>query len=163
MKEQAKYVCDKKNKRNGDYVDTLAAAGKPTIMITLGNKTRVVGSFLLIQDSLRSMSSLRYYAVEKGGVFYDMLLNITEWRQMAEFEAVMRRGCTMCYDVQSDRVEVACEMIFLLSSLKMHYEENIEYDVVDTSLSWPADTAFADFPRVKMTRRTKQQFVCRFC
>ena len=64
-----------------------------------------------------------------------MVLTKEDWKQLTEFEAVMRKACQFCFDVQADRVEVACEIIFLLSSMKMAHEETIIYDVIDTTQS----------------------------
>ena len=155
-KEMAKYVCDKKNKRLDALLRFVESIGKLFRVINIPNSTRVCGVWLLIKDSLCEMHALRLYGMELSA-FDNLVLSREEWKQLAEFEAVMRTACVFCFGVQADRVEVACEIIFMLSRMKMAYEETTEYDVVDTSGSWNGDTAFDDLPRIKMTREPNQQ------
>ena len=155
-KEMAKYVCDKKNKRLDALLRFVESIGKLFRVINIPNLTRVCGVWLLIKDCLCEMHVLRLYGMELSA-FDNLVLSREEWKQLAEFEAVMRTACVFCFGVQADRVEVACEIIFMLSRMKMAYEETTEYDVVDTSGSWNGDTAFDDLPRIKMTREPNQQ------
>ena len=100
-------------------------------MITLSNTTRVAGALLLIQDSIQSMHALCHY-ITKSGNFEPKNLTHAEWKQVVKFEAIMRRAHLLCFDSQGDHMEVATEMILQLALLKVHYEEDTMYDVVDT-------------------------------
>ena len=121
-------------------------------MITIPNCTCFAGALLLIQDLLRSMHALHFYATKHGDFESENLL-LAEWKILVEFEGIMRKAHELCFIVQGRRPEIAAELIVLLTLLKVHYEEGNVFYVIDTSCekSWPATTPFRDLPRFKMT------------
>ena len=128
----------------------LNSVGQDPKMIPLPNDTRVSGQFLLVQGSLCCMNGLRLYAL-KTASFEPKNLSRQEWKQVAEFEAVMAVGHLLGFDSQSDRPEVAAEMPLRLSLLKTHYEEEDEWEVVDVTKDWRANASLDELPRLKMT------------
>lgn len=98
------------------------------------------------------MWALRYYATQNSG-FHNKSLTKSQWRQVAEFEAIIRPCTNLCFSTQSDRVEAAGEFILTLVMLKMQYEDESVYDVVnvDGGDEWGATTLFRNLPMKKMT------------
>jgi hypothetical protein len=117
----------------------------------LPNDTRVAGSLNLIRDAMRQAYALQFYA-EKNKTFENKVLNKREWKQLAEFEAVMSPSGAFCFTSQSDRVEACGETIIELLRMKDVYDNETIYEVVDmTSRSeWSADTPLDSLPRIKM-------------
>ena len=151
IKNIAKYVCDKKNKRYPKYQKALAGIFQDVFMIKLPNDTRVAGALLLIQDALRSLFALRYFATVNEGLD-KMMIKPEQWRQLAQFEAIMRPGMKLCFDVQGDRPEIAGETVLALAILKSDFAEENIYKVVDVDAAgWSADTPFNSLPMVEMT------------
>lgn len=151
VKTCVKYVCDKKNKRFGDYQQKLLSLKQQDVrMIPLPATTRISGALLLIQSFLRSMHALAYYATRTDG-FASKWLTPGQCHQLAQFEAIMRKAHMLGFEVQTDRPEVAAELPLLLTLLINHYNDDTEFEVVDTSKDWPATTLFEDLPRMKMT------------
>jgi hypothetical protein len=151
VKKCANYVCDKKNKRFEDYQKKLLINQQmDVIMINMPATTRVSGALLLIQDFLRSMHALLFYATKTDG-FESICLARSQCKQLAEFEAIMRKAHLLGFQVQTDRPEVAAELPLLLTLLITHYTEDTEYEVVDTSQDWSPSTKFEDLPRRTMT------------
>ena len=63
LKEGCKYIFDKQNKRFSTYESILPINIKMIAgMVGMPNTTRVARALLLIQDAIRSMFGLRYYA-----------------------------------------------------------------------------------------------------
>ena len=81
LKTAIKYVFDKENKRFKDYNDVLRQADKLVIVVYLPNSTRVrvAGALILLQDSICSLHSLRYYAL-KCEKFEALCLNRIQWK-----------------------------------------------------------------------------------
>ena len=134
-----------------DYVDVLEHINMKANRVSLPNTTRVGGAMLQFQSFLRSLHGLRYYA-EQRPIFFDKMLKRSQCRQVAEFEAIMRPSLNLCFSSQADRVEVAGEMVMVLVTMKLDYDDIKVYDVVDVSgKEWDPSTAFVDLPRKKMT------------
>lgn len=152
LKKVIKYMFDKKNKRFVQYERVLKKLGQEVIRVLIPNKTRVAGALLIVQGSLRSMHSLRYYTLECSS-FQKMFLNRDEWRQLAQFEAVMKPAMLLCFYAQGDRPEIAAEMVLVVIHLMMKYKYLDEYEVVDVTSSehWTAMTPFHELPVIKMT------------
>ena len=152
LKTAAKYIFDKKNKRFPQYKASLGEINQPVIMVPLPNHTRIGGALILIQACLRSMSPMLYYATVSS-TFDSKCLRRHEWKQLAQFEAVMRRGMLHCFDCQGDRPEIAGEMVLALLELQADYEFDPVYEVVDIDSikKWTADKPFEKLPRIKMT------------
>ena len=63
----------------------------------------------------------------------------------------MRPSLNFCFPSQSDRVEVASELVIFLITMKLDYDDTKVYNVVDVSgKEWDLSTAFIDLPRKKM-------------
>lgn len=152
VKKMDKYVFDKKNKRFSDYESVVIKSGNTALCISLPNSTRVAGAWLLIQDTLRSKHSLELFA-HINSKFREVFLCQNDWKQLAQFEAIMRAGMSLCFDTQSDRVEVAGEMVLALIMTMKAFEFDKTYEVVDLvgDEEWPANTPFRDLPKIKMT------------
>ncbi len=85
----------------------------------------------MIQDALRSMHSLRYYAMKNEKFRKKFLSSRKQWRQIAQFEAIMYPAMRLCFDSQGNRPEIAGEMVLSVIQLKVEYLYTKEYDVVD--------------------------------
>ena len=59
-----------------------------------------------------------------------MLLRAT-WQQYTQFEAVMRKACSLCFDSQSDRPETSAEMTLRLAMVNETCQEKTVFDVVN--------------------------------
>jgi hypothetical protein len=152
VKAMMTHLFGKKNKgRYADYEKTLKRAGQKVYIADLPNDTRVAGSLNLIRDAMRQAYALQFYA-EKNKTFENKVLNKREWKQLAEFEAVMSPSGAFCFTSQSDRVEACGETIIELLRMKDVYDNETIYEVVDmTSRSeWSADTPLDSLPRIKM-------------
>ena len=97
LKTAMKYIFDKKNKRFDQYSGALKKRGQNVIIVPLPNKTRVGGAGILIQAALRSIHALLYYA-SRCEPFRKLCPKRGQWRQIAEFEAVMRPALSLCFD-----------------------------------------------------------------
>ena len=152
LKTAIKYVFDKKNKRFKDYNDVIRKSGKLVIVVSLPNSTRVAGALILLQDSIRSLHSLCYYAL-KCEKFEALCLNRIQWKQLTQFEAVMNPAMRLCFDSQGDRPEIAGEMPLTVIHLKVGYQYQEVYDVVDVDFvsEWVANIPFYQLPTIKMT------------
>ena len=149
-----KYLFGKKEKRFPDYKKVLRKANMAAIMVALPNHTRVAGVLLLFQSAIRSMFGIRYYATQDTK-FEDKGISLKEWKQVAEFEAVMRRAFLFCFDTQGDRPEIASESLLALMLLRIMYEYGKEWDVVDVEAGpWDPDVKFEDLPRKTMTNNS---------
>ena len=153
----AKYVFDKKSKRFSTYKETLNQISKSAIVVSLPNGTRVGGALLLIQNLLRSVSALRYYST-MCDPFEKLNLTRDEWRQLSQFEAIMRKSLLLCFDTQGDRPEIAAEIVLTIAELKSQYLYTDTYEVVNVDNgSWEATTLFKDLPRVTMTTNKEKE------
>lgn len=155
--KMAKWIFGAKNKEHFEmYVRVLQLVGKLVNMVDLPCDTRVSSALRLLQGCLCAMHSLKLFAMNST-TFYPLFLSPEEWQQLAEFEGIMRKAFTMCMTVQEDRPEASCESVLELSLLKMVYEDDEVWDVVDTSAShsWTANTPFKDLPRISMTRKAE--------
>ena len=151
VKAVAKYVCDKKNKRYPKYQEALSKINQTVFMINLPNDTRVAGALLMIQDTLRSMCALRYYA-SRCTALERIMIGREQWRQLAQFEAIMTPGMKLCFDVQGDRAEIAGETVLVLTMLKVDFEEQHVWSVVNVDANgWNVSDPFHTLPMVKMT------------
>ena len=151
-KDMMTWMFGRKNKgRYADYEKKLREVFHKVFCADLPNDTRVGGSYNLLRDALRSMFALCYYA-EQNRMFYGINLSKAQWKQIAQFVAIMSRSVNICFVSQKDRVETAGEMIIELIRLKEYYDCTEIYEVVDVNSKkeWPADTPFKDLPRVKM-------------
>eukprot|EP00956_Cyclotella_meneghiniana_P032817 scaffold91636_cov36-Cyclotella_meneghiniana.AAC.3 len=149
-KNAVKHLCDRKNKSRFEKYETSIKQydGSVVLAIPIPNKTRVSGAFILIQATIRSMHSLRIYSLEDAE-FAAKLLVPEEWKRLSEFEAVMKPTSDFCFDVQGDRIELACEVPLMLAFLKNLYERAVSYDVMDTTKKWRANIPIRDIPRKK--------------
>ena len=156
LKKAIKYVFDKKCRRLNDYREVLSFINVDGIIVGLPNHTRVGGAIILLQESLRSLHGLRYYATQRLA-FSNLMPPMSHWRQLAEFEAIMRPAKRLCFDFQRDRVETGGEMILSLIDLQVDYDDMKIYDVVDvdTATDWPPTELFDKLPRIKMTTDSK--------
>ena len=156
LKKAIKYVFDKKCRRLNDYREVLSFINVDGIIVGLPNHTRVGGAIILLQESLRSLHGLRYYATQRP-TFSNLMPPMSHWRQLAEFEAIMRPAKRLCFDFQRDRVETGGEMILSLIDLQVDYDDMKIYDVVDvdTATDWPPTELFDKLPRIKMTTDSK--------
>ena len=151
LKDMCTYLFGKKEKRYPDYVKVLTNANMPVIMVDLPVHTRVAGVLLMFQSAIRSMFGIRYYATRKPA-FESKCLSLEEWKQIVQFEAVMRKAFLFCFDTQGDRPEVASESLLAIMELRIKYEYGKEWDVVDIEASpWDPNTKFEDLPRVTMS------------
>ena len=150
LKDAFKYLYDKKNKQFGHYKKVLNGSNHPVIRSSLPAKTRVAGAFLVHQDSLRSMHAWRFYA-NRCDKFERLCPIRAQWRNVAQYESVMRVGGNMCFQSQQDRVETSGEMVLAVVLLKANYVDQKVYDVVDVDQEWKATTPFSELPRVQMT------------
>ena len=55
------------------------------------------------------------------------------------------------FDVQGDRIELACEVPLLLAYLKNLYKRATTYNVMDTTEKWRANIPMTDIPRMKIS------------
>ena len=61
---------------------------------------------------------------------------------------------------KGDRVEIAGESVLALVRLKIEYEEEEVYEVVDTdAVAWDAGTSFSSLPTIKMTPNTARSLL----
>jgi hypothetical protein len=151
VKDATKFIFDKKNKRFADYERVLSEIQMRSVSIGLPSDTRVAGAMVLFQEFLRAVNGMRYYATQCPN-FKTKMLSQTQLRQVAQFEAVMRPLTNACFDFQSDRVEVAGEMVLSVVLMKCDYEDDKVYRVVDTQdTEYEADTPFQQLPFKKMT------------
>ena len=151
LKTAMKYVFDKKNKRVGDYRMVLELVKITVICCELPNSTRIAGVVLLFQRFLRSLHGLRYYAMQRPE-FARLMLSPLQCRQIAEFEAVMRPTQKICFDFQQDRVEVRAETALTLINLKVDYEDNEIYEVIDVGgvKEWEPNCSYDKLPTIKV-------------
>ena len=96
------------------------------------------------------MHAWRFYA-NRCDKFEILCPNRTQFRHVAQFEAVMRVGAYMCFYSQQDRVETSGEMVLAVVLLRANYVGKKIYDVVDVDQEWKATTPFSKLPRVQMT------------
>ena len=152
LKKAIKYIFDKKCRRFNDYRQVLSAICLECFIVGLPNHTRVGGAIILLQESLRSFHGLRYYGTQRLS-FSNVMPTISHWRQLAEFEAIMRPAKQLCFDFQRDRVETGGEMILSLIDLQVDYDDVKVYDVVDVNVGteWAPTELFNNLPRKKMT------------
>ena len=152
LKKAMKYVFDKKCKRLSDYREVLSNISTDVFIVGLPNHTRVGGAIILLQESIRSLHALRYYATQRQ-TFSNIMPHMSHWRQLAEFEAIMRPAKGLCFDFQRDRVETGGEMILGLIDLQVDYDDVKIYDVVDvdSKTEWKPEKLFDELPRKKMT------------
>ena len=74
------------------------------------------------------------------------------WQQLAEFEAVMRKACSLCFYSQSDRPETSAKMALRLAMVDAMCQEEKMFHVVNlNAVKWSANMSFKDTPAVKMT------------
>lgn len=150
VKKLAKFIYDGKNRgHRADYERLLANANKECRVINIPNKTRVGGVQLLMKDMLRNMSALRYYASEESKC-EEIMLSLSQWKQLAQFASIMLPAFDLCMTSQNDRVETAGEMPIILAMLMANYKYNSTYNVVNTTEKWGAETLFKNLPTVKM-------------
>ena len=151
LKTAMKYVFDKKNKRVADYRAVLELIKMAVICCELPNSTRIVGIVLFFQRFLRSLHGLRYYATQRP-VFERLMLSRLQCRQIAEFEVVMRPTQKICFDFQQDRVEVGAETPLTLITLKLDYQDDEIYDIVDMDgvREWEPTCPYDTLPTVKV-------------
>ena len=99
------------------------------------------------------MHSLRYYAMKNEKFSNKSLSSRKQWRQLAQFEAIMYPAMRLCFDSQGDRPEIAGEMVLAVIQMKVEYLYTEEYVVVDVDAKeeWTADTPFVWLPRIWMT------------
>ena len=119
LKKAAKHVCDRKCKRFEDYTSVLNTQGQEVTMITIQSTTRVAGALLLVQNSIHSMHGLCFYGIKRES-FESKNLLLSEWKQVANFEAIMRKARELCFVVQRNRVEVSAEIILILALVNVH-------------------------------------------
>ena len=133
------------------YKRVLESIKMVVLVVELPNKTRVAGSIILLQRFLRSLHGLRYYATQRI-TFAPKMLSPLQCRQVAEFEAVMRPAQKICFDFQSNRVEVAAETVLTIIKLKVDYQDDKVYDVIDVSSSdeWEPTRRYEDLPTKKI-------------
>ena len=97
------------------------------------------------------MFGIRYYATQKPA-FESKGLSLEEWKQIVQFEAVMRKAFLFCFDTQGNRPEIASESLLALMELRIKYEYGKEWDVVDIEAGpWDPDMKFENLPRVTMS------------
>ena len=61
------------------------------------------------------------------------------WQQLAEFEAIMRKAYSLCFDYQSDRPETSAEMKSRLAMVDVTHQEETVFEVVNlNAVKWPA-------------------------
>jgi uncharacterized protein YcgL (UPF0745 family) len=152
LKEMVTYLFGKKSKtRFTDYEKVLKREGQPVFIIDLPNDTRVAGAYKLIQASLRQAFTLQFFAQQNKN-FAAKFLNKGDWKQLAQFEAIMAPSAVFCFTSQSDRVEASGEIVIELLRLKDIYDNEEVFDVVDMNVreDWSADTKFDDIPRTLM-------------
>lgn len=152
LKHMTKWVFGKKNKRYDHYVKTLDQGNHRVFYVDLPNDTRVAGAWNLMKGTLRSRWSLAYYA-EQHAAFSPNLLSDGQFRQLAQFEAIISEVGKFCFTSQSDRIEAAGELLIELVRLKAHYEHNTIYKVVDVNSrkQWSATTPFVELPTVELS------------
>ena len=150
-KSLGKHLCDRKNKGRFDKYKKFISNydGSAVVVIPIPNKTRVSGAYILIQATLRSMHALRIYSFEDSSL-EKKLLELREWGLLAQFEAIMKPAHDFCFDVQGDRIELACDFPLLLAYLKNQYETVTSYNVMDTTQKWRANVPVIDIPRIDM-------------
>ena len=66
----------------------------------------------------------------------------------------MTRAHILCLESQVNPVEDAVKMILNLVLLKVHWEKDTMYDVVDTRKDWPATLSFNDLHHITITTTT---------
>ena len=157
LKVAIKYIFDKKNKRFKPYKISIKLIGMTALIIFLPSTVRVAGAHLLVQNSLRSMHGLKYYATQCES-FSPLCPTQQQWRQLAQFEAIMRPVMTLCFSSQSDRPEVGGEMVIALLELMVDYEDMDTFSVVDVDCGgeWSPDREFSSLPRKEMTISEKK-------
>ena len=64
LKSIIKYIFGKENKRFKKYQGAMKRIGQEVVRVLILNKTRVGGVLIIIQGSLRSMYTLRYYTMK---------------------------------------------------------------------------------------------------
>ena len=69
----------------------------------------------------------------------------------------MRKAYQLCCGTQGDQPKVAAEIILLLSLVKMNYEDDDEYEVVEISQSWTARKPFNYLPCFIMTTNAEKE------
>ena len=75
-----------------------------------------------------------------------------EWRQLAQFEAVRRPATCLCFSSRGDCVEVAGEIVLTVILLKVYYNNDNTYDIVDMNCKneWHADIPFNALRKIMM-------------
>ena len=152
VKEMMKHLFGKKSKGHYEnYSKTLERVGQKVYIADLPNDTRVAGALNLIRDALRHAFAMQCYA-ETNDAFANKVLSKREWKQLAEFEAIMSPSGAFCFTSQSDRLEAFGETVIELLRMKDVYDNETVYEVVDmTSRSeWSADTPLDSLPRIKL-------------
>eukprot|EP00957_Ditylum_brightwellii_P140571 10709525-Ditylum_brightwellii.AAC.1 len=134
MKAMLPFLFDRKHKSCfKDYKNSLQSMHQEVLSISLPNSTRVAGSHIF---------------AAKG-------LNKPEWRQLAQFEAMIWLAMHLCLKSQGDCVELGGEMVLILISLLAEYEDKDadKYNVVDVDnlTGWEATTSFRCLPMEMMT------------
>lgn len=151
-KNAGKYVADKKNKRFTQFQEVLDEIKWVGFIPCIPNSTRVAGALLLIQDLLRLIHALDYFSC-KCEKYKKLQLNRDQWRQLAQFESIMRPAMVICFDSQGDRPEIAGEMVLAIILIHANYKQERFYDVVDVDRKggWQPNKKFHELPRVRMT------------
>jgi hypothetical protein len=151
LKDEMTYIFGKHTKqRFADFKKECDRIKQPIFIARLPNDTRVAGAWNLIKDALRLMFVLAHYG-KHNDEFFTKSLSKRQWETLAQFEAIISTCGQLCFTSQSDRVEVAGEMVLSLAMMKETYKNDNVYQVVDVNATeWPASTPLQDLPRVKM-------------
>ncbi len=111
------------------------------------NETRVGGTKRLIELSLRSMHALRNYAMENS-TFQDLMSNKQEWRQLAEYHAVLSEVYKLSMNTQTETPGYISIAYFESIVCQMRLFKRDIYSVMDMDYvsKWPPTQSFNKLP-----------------